>query len=59
MGVRYIHAYVPLFFEYVKFNLNLNNVTNATVHQCGVFIEEDTYKVAVTDATSGLFTGGT
>jgi len=22
MGARYIHAYEPLFFEYVKFNLN-------------------------------------
>jgi hypothetical protein len=33
MGARYIHAYESLFFEYVKFNLKLNNVTNATVHQ--------------------------
>jgi hypothetical protein len=59
MGARYIHAYEPLFFEYVKFNLKLNNVTNATVHQYGVFIEEDTYEVTMTNATSGLFTGGT
>jgi len=59
MGARHIHAYEPFFFEYVKFNLELNNVTNATVHPYGVFIEEDTYGVAVIGSSSGLFAGDT
>ena len=59
MGARHIHAYEPLFFEYVEFNLKLNNITNATVHPYGVFIEEDTYGVAITGSGSGLLSGGT
>ena len=59
MGARHIHAYEPFFFKYVKFNLELNNVTNATVHPYGVFIEEDTYGVAVIGSSSGLFAGDT
>jgi len=59
MGARHIHAYEPLFFEYVEFNLKLNNITNATVHPYGVFIEEDTYGVAITGSGSGLLAGGT
>jgi FkbM family methyltransferase len=59
MGARHIHAYEPLFFEYVEFNLKLNNITNATVHPYGVFIEEDTYGVAITGSGSGLLTGST
>ncbi len=59
MGARHIHAYEPLFSEYVEFNLKLNNITNATVHPYGVFIEEDAYEVAVTGASSGLLAGGT
>ncbi len=59
MGARHIHAYEPLFFEYVEFNLKLNNITNATVHPYGVFIEEDTYGVAITGSGSGLLAGAT
>jgi FkbM family methyltransferase len=59
MGARHIHAYEPLFFEYVEFNLKLNNITNATVHPYGVFIEEDTYGVAITGSGSGLLAGST
>jgi len=59
MGARHIHAYEPLFFEYVEFNLKLNNITNATIHPYGVFIEEDTYGIATTGSSSGLLTGST
>ena len=59
MGARHINAYEPLFFKYVELNLKLNNITNATTHPYGVFIEEDTYEVAVTGPGSGLLTGGT
>jgi FkbM family methyltransferase len=59
MGARHIHAYEPLFFEYVQSNLKLNNISNATVHPYGVFIEEDTYGVDIDGASSGLLTGST
>jgi FkbM family methyltransferase len=59
MGARHINAYEPLFFKYVELNLKLNNITNATIHPYGVFIEEDTYGVAVTGLGSGLLKGGT
>jgi len=59
MGARHIHAYEPFFFKYVELNLKLNNITNATVYPYGVFIEEDTYEVAVTGSSSGLLSGGT
>jgi FkbM family methyltransferase len=57
MGARHVHAYEPIFYRYVEFNLRLNNIDNATVHPYGVFSEEDVYEVALAGAGSGLFVG--
>ncbi len=57
MGARHIHVYEPVFYRLLEYNLRLNNVTNATVHPYGVWIEEDVYGVALQDAGTGLKIG--
>jgi FkbM family methyltransferase len=57
MGARHIHVYEPVFYRLLEHNLRLNNVTNATVHPYGVWIEEDVYGVAPQDSGTGLKIG--
>jgi len=57
MGARLIHAYEPVFYRLLERNLRLNNVTNATVHPYGVWIEEDVYGVTPAGVATGLKIG--
>ncbi len=57
MGARHIHVYEPVFYRLLEYNLQLNNVTNATVHPYGVWIEEDVYGVALQVSGTGLKIG--
>jgi len=57
MGARHIHVYEPVFYRLLEHNLLLNNVTNATVHPYGVWIEEDVYGVAPAGVATGLKIG--
>jgi FkbM family methyltransferase len=57
MGARHIHAYEPVFYRLLEHNLLLNNVTNATVHPYGVWIEENVYGVAPQVSGTGLTVG--
>ncbi len=57
MGARHIHAYEPVFYRLLEYNLQLNNVTNATVHPYGVWIEEDVYGVNLDRQGTGLTVG--
>jgi FkbM family methyltransferase len=57
MGARHIHVYEPVYYRLLERNLRLNNVTNATVHPYGVWIEEDVYGVALAGFTTGLKIG--
>jgi len=57
MGARHIHAYEPVFYRLLEHNLRLNNVTNATVHPYGVWIEEDVYGVNLHGTASGVRIG--
>jgi FkbM family methyltransferase len=57
MGARHIHAYEPVYYGLLEYNLLLNNVTNATVHPYGVWIEEDVYWVAPAGVATGVKIG--
>jgi len=57
MGARWVHAYEPVYYKYAMRNLELNNITNATVHPYGVWTEEDMLNIALAGTASGLATG--
>jgi FkbM family methyltransferase len=57
MGARHIHVYEPVFYRLLEHNLLLNNVTNATVHPYGVWIEEDVYGVTPAGVATGVKIG--
>jgi len=57
MGARWVHAYEPVYYKYVRRNLELNNITNATVHPYGVWTEEDVFHINLEGLCSGRAVG--
>ena len=57
MGARWVHAYKPVYYQYVMCNLELNNVANATVHPYGVWTEEDVFHINLEGTASGVAVG--
>lgn len=57
MGARWVHAYEPVYYKYVMRNLELNNITNATVHPYGMWTEEDVFHINLRKSASGLAVG--